>query len=83
MQTEGDAERAKQTYARLGNTTRANDFILDMAQAVKEREATKASFYTEALPIANNKGQPSLVKQEWNKVDKSIWDNPIMQKWKK
>lgn len=82
-QTEGDAGRASQTWAQLKNTPRANEFILDMAQAQAERDKAKATFYNNALPIAQKNGDMSEIDRQWNKRMPSIFDMPTMQKWNK
>lgn len=81
-QTEGDASRASKTYAQLGNTPRANEFILDMAQAQAERDKQRQRFYSAALPIARNKGDLTEVDREWQARQPSIFDMPTMSKWK-
>lgn len=80
-QTEGDADRAKKTFASLGGTTQANEFILDMAEAKAQRDQMKARFYQEALPIARGKGDLSEVDREWAKRSPSIFTMPTMQRW--
>ena len=80
-QTEGDATRAAKTYASLGNTTEANEFILDMAQAQAERDKARAKFYQNALPIAKEKGDLSEVERIWQQKMPSIFDMPVMKKW--
>jgi hypothetical protein len=80
-QTEGDADRASKTYASLANTPQANSFILDMAQAKAERDAIKARFYQQAMPIARQKGDLSEVDREWSKRAPSIFNMPTMQRW--
>ena len=82
-QTEGDAQRASQTWAALKNTPEANAFILDFAQAQAERDKVKASFYQNAMPIARDKGDLSEVDREWGKRTPSIFDMPSMKKWSK
>lgn len=82
-QTEGDANRANQTWAQLKNTPQANDFILDMAQAQAERDKAKAAFYNSALPIATKSGDLSEIDRQWSKRMPSIFDMPTMQKWNK
>lgn len=80
-QTEGDADRASKTYASLGNTTKANEFILDLAQAKSEREKARASFYQSALPIAKERGDLSEIEREWQARQPSIFSMPVMKKW--
>ena len=82
-QTEGDANRASQTWAQLKNTPQANEFILDMAQAQAERDKAKATFYSNALPIAQKSGDMSEIDRQWSKRMPSIFEMPTMQKWNK
>lgn len=81
-QTEGDADRAKQTFAKLSNTPAANAFILDLAEANARRDQLRANYYQDAYSLVKDSGEYSKVDQEWRKVQRSIWDDPIMQKWK-
>ena len=83
VQTEGDAQRASKTFATLGTTPKANEFILDMAQAVAERNAKKAAFYREALPLAKQTGDLQEVDRRWMKLEPSVWSMPSLQKWGK
>ena len=80
-QTEGDADRARQTFAQLKNTTQANEFLLDLAQAKAERDAMKAKFYDGALPIARGKGDLTEVDREWSRLQPSVFSMPSMTKW--
>lgn len=80
-QTEGDADRARQTFAQLKNTTQANEFLLDLAQAKAERDAMKARFYDGALPIARGKGDLTEVDREWSRLQPSVFSMPSMKKW--
>lgn len=82
-QTEGDAARASKTYGQLGNTTSANEFIFDLAQANAEREKAKAAFFSNALPIAKQNGDLSEVEREWNARMPSIFNMPSMKRWNK
>jgi hypothetical protein len=82
-QTEKDADRAKATFAQLQNRPEANQFILDMAEANSRRDKLKAAFYAEAMPVARADGDLSAVDRKWSQIQKSIWDDPIMAKWKK
>ena len=63
-QTEGDATRAKATFASLSNTPQANEFILDFAKAVAMRDKKKAAFYNEAMPIAREAGDLTAVDRD-------------------
>ncbi len=81
MQTEGDAARAAQTFAQLKNRPEANQYILDLAQAVAERDKLKAQFYSQSLPIAQQKGDLQEVDREWRKRAPSVFSMPSMRAW--
>jgi hypothetical protein len=81
-QTEGDADRAKQTWASLANTPQANTYIMDMAQAKAERDIMRAKFFNSGLPVAQQRGNLQELENEWNSRMPSIFDMPSMQKWK-
>jgi len=81
-QTEGDADRAKETLVSLGKTRRANEFLIDLAQATAERNMKRASFYREMMPVAQKSGNLSSVDQDWSEVAPSIFDSPVMRRWK-
>lgn len=83
-QTEGDAQRAQKTFVSLANTPDANQFIMDFAQAQANQRMRKAAFYQDAQPIAlRNGGDLTQVDRRWQKYSQSIWDDPIMARWKK
>lgn len=82
-QTEGDAQRASQTFVSLKNTPQANDFILDFAQAKANQDARKAQFYEQALPLAQKEGDLTRVDREWRKIQGSIWADPTLSRWHK
>ncbi|VTU20127.1 hypothetical protein SRS16CHR_02580 [Variovorax sp. SRS16] len=82
-QTEGDAQRAGQTFASLKNTPEANQFILDFAQAKTNADLAKAKFYESALPLAQKKGDLTAVDRAWRQVGYSVWNDPVLQQWKK
>jgi len=82
-QTEGDADRAKATFAALKNTNEANQFILDLAEANARRDKLKAQFYGEAMPVARDSGYMTAVDRKWQQIQRSVWDDPIMAKWRK
>lgn len=81
-QTEGDAERGAKLFAQLQNTPEANSFILDLAEAKAQRDAMKARFYQEALPIARSRGDLQEVDREWQRRAPSIFDMPSMKNWR-
>jgi hypothetical protein len=80
-QTEGDADRARQTYGSLSNTPQANAFILDLTEAKAQRDAMKAAFFQQALPIARERGDLQEVEREWQKRAPSIFSLPSMRRW--
>lgn len=82
-QTEGDAQRVQQTFAKLSNTPEANQFILDFGQAKANMDLAKANFYDSALPMVQQKGDLTAADRAWRKVGYSVWNDPIMQKWAK
>lgn len=81
-QTEGDAQRAAQTFARLSNTPAANQFIVDFAQAQANQRMRKAQYYEAALPLAQRSGDLAKVDREWRKIQGSIWNDPIMVQYR-
>lgn len=83
QQTEGDANRASQTWASVKNTPEANKFIMDFAQAKANMDMRKAQFYEQALPLAQKQGDLTRVDREWRKIQGSIWADPVLQQWAK
>lgn len=82
-QTEGDAQRAGQTFARLSNTPEANKFIFDFAQAKANQDMRKAEFYQAALPIARRAGDLTEIDRRWRKLQRSIFDDPLLMQYTK
>ena len=80
-QTEGDAQRASQTFAKLENTPAANQFILDFAEAKARQDMRKASFFQEAVNQPHAKGDLQQINTVWNKIQGSIFDDPILAKY--
>lgn len=81
MQTEGDADRASKTFARLQNTPRANEFILDLAQAQAERDQLRAKYFQQSLPFAQQSGDLQEIERRWQGKMPSIWSMPSMKRW--
>lgn len=77
-QTEGDARRAFNIQAQLGNTPQANQFIIDLAQATNNQKIRKAQFYSQA-PQDGNVYQ---LEAQWQQMAPSVFDDPLMQKYK-
>jgi len=80
-QTEGDADRAAKTFASLQNTPKANEYILDLAQARAERDQMKANFFRQALPLGQRAGDLQQIEREWQTRQPSIFNMPSMRKW--
>lgn len=80
-QTEGDAARASKTFASISNRMIANQYLLDLMQATAERDQMRASFYRDALPLAQREGDLAKVDREWQKVVPSIFSLPVMKRW--
>lgn len=78
-QTEGDAKRAQATFAQLTNTKEANAFILDLMEAVAQRDIMRKLYFDKAYPIARDRGDVTLVEKNWNPP--SIFSMPSMKRW--
>jgi hypothetical protein len=85
-QTEGDAVRAKSTFAALGNTPNANQFINDLQRAIIQRKGAEAKFYRDHYDQALKDGDLSVMERAWinsPEANKSVFDSPVMSKWNK
>lgn len=82
-QTEGDAQRARDTFAQLGNTPEANNFIKDLAKATNNLQIKQANFYQERYPDAMKGGDLTRIENDWTKNAPSVWDDPALKKWQK
>lgn len=82
MQTEGDADRAGKTFAKLENTPAANQFILAFAEAKANMDIRRAEFYEAALPLARKAGDLTEIDRRWRKLQGSIWDDPVLAQYK-
>ena len=85
-QTEGDAQRAKTTYASLGNTPQANQFINDLQRAIIQRKGAEAKYYRDHYNAALKEGDLSVMERDWinsPEANRSVFDSPIMAKWNK
>jgi hypothetical protein len=84
VQAEGDAVRAKATYASLGNTPQANKYINDLQRAIIKRKNSEAKYYRENYDRALNEGDLSRLERDWMsspEASRSIFDYPEMKKW--
>jgi hypothetical protein len=83
-QTEGDAQRAKTTYASLGNTPEANKFINDLQRSIIKRKNAEAKYYRDNYDKALGEGDLSKLERDWMSSPQaamSIFDYPEMKKW--
>ena len=85
-QTEGDAQRAQETWLRLENSPNANKYIADFMRAANARVKAKADFYRKNYGAAQDSGDLGKMERDWlasPDADKSIFDDPRMKKWTK
>lgn len=78
-QTEGDAQRALQTFAQLENTPRANKFILDFTAATARLAKDKAAFFSAQVQARKGGGDLSAIEGEWQQRAPSIWEYPELK----
>lgn len=84
-QTEGDATRAKATYAQLENTPQANQFINDFQRAMLRKQNAEAAYYRKNYSKSLSGGDLSQMERDYMESPegaKSLWDDPAMAKWK-
>lgn len=81
-QTDGDSERAQQTFVRLANTPQANAFIADLTGANARIAAQKADYYNKALPLARDRGDMTEIDRRWSRIAPSVWADPALAKYK-
>lgn len=81
-QTEGDSQRAQQTFLKLANTPAANAFIADLTAANARNAVKKAEYYNKALPLARQMGDMTEIDRRWSKIAPSVWDDPQLAKYK-
>jgi hypothetical protein len=79
VQTEGDSQRAMQTFATLENTPRANKFILDLSAATARLAKTKAAFFDQEVQKRKGAGDLSGIEGEWQRVAPSLWEMPELK----
>lgn len=80
-QTEGDSQRAQQTFVRLQNTPAANQYIADLTAANARIALQKADYYNRALPLAKQRGDMTEIDRRWNKIAPSLWSDPALAKY--
>lgn len=81
-QTEGDSQRAQQTFLKLENTPAANQFISDLTGANARAAARKADYYNRALPLARATGDLTEIDRRYAKIAQSVWSDPALAKYK-
>ncbi len=81
-QTENDAKRLEQTFAKLGNTPEANEFILDVTEAQAKRDQEYRNFL---LSYRRKNGSLDGAQEQWEAGPgtRSIFDDPTLKKWTK
>lgn len=79
--TERDADRAMATFSQLGNTPEGNRFIRAMARAQHNQDVAKAKFYSQNYAAAVKAGNPYELEAQWLQQQKSIFDDPAMNKF--
>jgi hypothetical protein len=79
-QTENDARRLEQTFAKLGNTPEANEFILDVTEAQAKRDQEYRNFL---LSYRRRGGSLDGAQESWESGPgrTSIFDDQSMKKW--
>ena len=84
VQTNQDAERIKAAGVQLGNTVKANQFMLDVARAQNERAIAQDKFYRDWLKNPDNKGSLRGAEDAWLEAEgnRSLFDTPALQKYK-
>lgn len=80
-QTEGDSQRAQQTFVKLSNTPAANQYIADLTAANARIALQKADYYNRALPLAKARGDMTEIDRRWNKIAPSVWSDPALAKY--
>lgn len=80
-QTEGDAQRALQTFVQLGNRPEANKFILDYTAAAARLAKQRANHYATAVQGRGADTDLAGIEKSWGEKAPSLWDMPEMKKW--
>jgi hypothetical protein len=81
-QTEGDAQRAKDTLANLGNTPQANRFIVNLTRAKNNRVIARHNFQDK---FKEDRGTLKGVDKAWRESPenaKSLFDDPVLAEFK-
>lgn len=79
IQTEGDAQRAMQTFAQLENTPRANAFILDLTAATQRLAKEKAAYFAQEVQRRKGSGDLSGIEADWQQRAPSLWEMPELK----
>jgi len=81
-QTEGDAERAKATFANLDSPEAANKLTIAMHRAMHNQAVEKAKFYNQNYASSVKSGDPFALESAWQNKAKSLWDDPALAPYK-
>ena len=81
-QTKADFENIQKTYVQLKNTPRANEFLLDVAEAKAMEDQRKANYYQEAAAMPSVRGNLSSITNAWQKISEkdSLFNVPLTDK---
>jgi hypothetical protein len=82
VQSEGDAVRAKKVFANLEGTPQSNQFSRDVARAANNLTIKQGEFYNKNYAKALKTGAPAELENQWMQSAPSLWDDPVMSKWK-
>lgn len=79
-QTESDAARIEQTFVDLGTTTKANEFMLDVAREQIKRDGEQQRFYSK---WRRDNGTFDGAEEAWldGEGGKSLFDRPALKKY--
>ena len=78
-QTDDDARRAQEQFAKLGNTPEANKYIRALAKATNNLAVKKARYFSDNQQDALKSGNLATIENGWNKKGVSIFDDPILK----
>lgn len=83
-QTEGDAQRFMATLPTLGSTPKAKAFIEDFMEASANRLLRRRDYFADQMEAMQQAGRYDLneIERRWTKIDRSLWDDPVMEKWR-
>jgi hypothetical protein len=80
-QTEGDAQRAMQTWISIQNRPESNAYLRDVTRATSNLAIAQAKFYRKAMGDPKYAGKYDAIDRSWSEVAPSLWGDPAMAKW--